>query len=74
VVSVAAIIASGVNRDGRREILGLAIGPSEAPTFWVGFLRSLQKPGLKGDLTRYQSPPKGRGASAPGDWGSQPCT
>jgi transposase-like protein len=48
VVSVAAIIASGVNRDGRREILGLAIGPSEAATFWVGFLRSLVKRGLKG--------------------------
>jgi transposase-like protein len=48
VISVAAIIANGVNRDGRREILGLAIGPSEAATFWVGFLRSLVKRGLKG--------------------------
>jgi transposase-like protein len=27
VISVAAMIANGVNRDGRREILGLAIGP-----------------------------------------------
>jgi len=48
VVSVAAIIANGVNRDGRREILGLAVGPSEAATFWVGFLRSLHKRALKG--------------------------
>src|SRR5262245_48124273 len=32
IVSVAAIIAVGVNGDGRREMLGLAIGPSEAET------------------------------------------
>jgi transposase-like protein len=37
VVSIAAIIATGVNRDGRREILGLGLGPSEAATFWLGF-------------------------------------
>ena len=41
IVSVAAIIAVGVNSDGRREVLGLAVGPSEAETFWTGFLRSL---------------------------------
>lgn len=48
VVSVAAIIATGVNAEGRREILGLGLGPSEAATFWLGFLRSLEKRGLKG--------------------------
>jgi putative transposase len=48
VVSVAAIIAVGVNQDGRREILGLGIGPSEAATFWLGFLRGLQQRGLSG--------------------------
>ena len=48
IVSVAAIIATGVNADGRREILGLGIGASEAATFWLGFLRSLEKRGLKG--------------------------
>jgi putative transposase len=48
VVSVAAIIAVGVNQDGRREILGLGIGPSEAATFWLGFLRGLQQRGLCG--------------------------
>src|SRR3954453_3247644 len=46
VVSVAAIIVVGVNQDGRREILGLGIGPSEAATFWLGFLRGLQQRGL----------------------------
>jgi putative transposase len=33
VVSVAVIVAVGVNGDGRREVLGLAIGTSEAETF-----------------------------------------
>jgi transposase-like protein len=48
VVSVAAIIATAVNQDGRREILGLGLGPSEAATFWLGFLRGLQQRGLSG--------------------------
>jgi transposase-like protein len=48
VVSVAVIVAVGVNSDGRREILGLDIGPSEAETFWAGFLRKLARRGLRG--------------------------
>ncbi len=35
IVSAAVIIAVGVNGDGRREVLGMDIGPSEAETFWV---------------------------------------
>jgi transposase-like protein len=48
IVSVAVTIAVGVNSDGRREILGLAIGPSEAETFWTDFLRKLARRGLRG--------------------------
>lgn len=48
IVSVAAIIAVAVNTDGRREIVGLHIGPSEAEPFWTAFLRSLAKRGLTG--------------------------
>jgi len=48
VVSVAVTVAVGVNSSGRREILGLAIGPSEAETFWTEFLRSLARRGLRG--------------------------
>src|SRR5512133_2392003 len=48
VVSVAVIIAVGVNADGRREVLGMDIGPSEAETFWTGFLRKLTRRGLRG--------------------------
>ena len=48
IVSTATIIAVGVNTDGRREVLGVATGPSEAETFWKGFLRSLADRGLRG--------------------------
>jgi putative transposase len=48
IVSVAAIIAVGVNADGRREVLGLDIGASEAETFWTAFLRKLTRRGLRG--------------------------
>jgi transposase-like protein len=37
-----------VNTDGRREVLGVATGPSEAETFWKAFLRSLADRGLRG--------------------------
>jgi putative transposase len=48
IVSVAVIIAGGVNSDGRREVLGMDIGPSEAETFWAAFLRKLARRGLRG--------------------------
>jgi len=48
IVSVAVIIAVGVNTDGVREILGVAVGPSEAEPFWTDFLRSLTRRGLRG--------------------------
>ena len=37
-----------VNTDGRREVLGMATGSSEAETFWTDFLRSLTRRGLRG--------------------------
>ena len=46
VVSVAVIVAVGANSNGRREVLGLDIGPSEAETFWTAFLRKLARRGL----------------------------
>jgi len=48
VVSVAVIVAVGVNGDGRREVLGMAVGASEAETFWTDFLRRLARRGLRG--------------------------
>src|SRR5215203_3220089 len=48
IVSVAAIIAVAVSTDGRREIIGLGIGPSEAEPFWSSFIKGLVRRGLKG--------------------------
>jgi transposase-like protein len=48
IVSVAAIIAVGVNSDGRREVLGMEIGTSEAEPIWTEFLRQLTRRGLRG--------------------------
>ena len=48
IVSVAVIVAVGVNGDGRREVLGMDVGPSEAETFWTAFLRKLTRRGLRG--------------------------
>jgi transposase-like protein len=48
IVSVAAIIAVAVSTEGKREIVGLHIGPSEAETFWSTFLKSLARRGLRG--------------------------
>jgi transposase-like protein len=46
IISVAVIVAVGVNADGRREVLGMDIGPSEAEAFWTEFLRKLRRRGL----------------------------
>jgi putative transposase len=48
VVSQAVIIATGVAADGRREVLGFAVGDSEDGAFWTAFLRSLKARGLAG--------------------------
>ncbi len=48
IVSVAVTLAVAVNDQGRREVLGMAIGVSEAETFWTEFLRRLARRGLRG--------------------------
>jgi transposase-like protein len=48
IISRAVIVAVAVNSDGKREVLGIATGPSEAETFWTDFLRSLADRGLRG--------------------------
>ena len=47
-VNVAIVVVVGVNRDGRREVLGIRVMPSEAEAFWSEFLRSLTHRGLRG--------------------------
>jgi transposase-like protein len=48
IVAVAAIVAVAVNTNGRREVLGIDVMPSEAESFWSEFLRSLADRGLRG--------------------------
>jgi transposase-like protein len=48
IVPVAVTVAVGVNADGRREVLGMAVGASEAEPFWLDFLRALKRRGLAG--------------------------
>ena len=64
IVSVAAIIAVAVNTDGRREIIGLKVGPSETETFWSSFLKSLARRGLKGVKLVVENVPE----TAPPAW------
>ncbi|KAB8180507.1 IS256 family transposase [Nonomuraea phyllanthi] len=49
-VSVHALLATGVNADGQREILGLDVVSSEDGAGWLAFLRSLVARGLSGVL------------------------
>lgn len=48
VTSCAVLIASGVDADGRRTILGVSVSMSEAEVHWREFLRSLKARGLHG--------------------------
>ncbi len=48
VISLAVVLAIGVNAGGQREVLGLDVGPSEDGAFWLQFLRSLVARGLTG--------------------------
>ncbi len=48
VVSRAVVVAIGINALGYREVLGIAVGDSEAEGFWRQFLRSLNGRGLDG--------------------------
>jgi putative transposase len=48
VVAQAVVVATGVCGDGRREVLGFAVGDSEDGAFWTAFLRSLKARGLTG--------------------------
>jgi transposase-like protein len=47
VVNLAMVIAVGVDEEGERHLLGFDLGGSEDEAFWLAFLRSLVKRGLK---------------------------
>ena len=57
-------VAVAVNDQGRREVLGMAIGASEAEAFWTEFLRSLVQRGLRGVKLLISDDHKGLKAAA----------
>jgi putative transposase len=48
VVNIAVVVATAVNGEGKREILGIEAGTAEDGAFWLAFLRSLVARGLSG--------------------------
>ena len=48
IVNVSVVVATGVNVQGQREVLGMDVGTSEDGAFWLSFLRSLSARGLSG--------------------------
>jgi putative transposase len=48
VVGVHALLATGVNKDGHREILGLQVTSAEDGAGWLGFFRDLTARGMTG--------------------------
>jgi len=48
VVSMAVVVAVGVREEGHREVLGFDVGAGETYEFWLDFLRSLVRRGLRG--------------------------
>ena len=63
VVGQAVAIATGVWSDGRREVLGFAVGDSEDGAFWTAFLGSLKAGGLGG--CSWSSPTPTSGCARP---------
>ena len=59
IVNVCVVVATGVNAEGQREILGLDVGASEDGAFWLAFLRSLTARGLRRGGTGYLRCPPG---------------
>ena len=47
-VNVSVVVATAVNGEGKREIIGMDVGTSEDGAFWLAFLRSLSARGLGG--------------------------
>ena len=46
IVNVSVVVATAVNGEGKREIIGMDVGTSEDGAFWLAFLRSLSARGL----------------------------
>ena len=59
IVNVSVVVATAVNTEGKREVLGMDVGASEDGAFWLGFLRSLATRGLSGVQLVISDAPQG---------------
>ena len=59
VVSVATVVATGVNAEGHREILGVDVFSAEDGAGWTAFLRGLVARGLSGVASSSPTPTRG---------------
>ena len=66
IVNVCVVVATGVNAEGQREILGMDVGTSEDGAFWLAFLRSLTARGLRGGTGNLRCSPEPAPAKAGG--------
>ena len=58
IAQVSVVVATAVNADGKREVLGIDVGTSEDGAVWLSFLRGLVARGLSGvELVTFRRPP-----------------
>jgi hypothetical protein len=74
VVAQAVVVASGVCGDGRREVLGFAVGDSEDGAFWTAFLRSLKARGWPGCSWSSPTPTSGCAKPSRPRWPAPPSS
>lgn len=54
VVKTSVLLATGVNNDGYRELLGMHVATAESVASWTGFFRDLKSPRPGGGVSGYQ--------------------
>ena len=80
IVNVSVVVATAVNGEGKREIIGMDVGTSEDGAFWLAFLRSLSARGLRGwswwyrTLIRDSAAPSPQSSAEPAGNGAAPTS
>ncbi len=81
IVNVSVVVATAVNGEGKREIIGMDVGTSEDGAFWLAFLRSLSAPGASAGwswwyrtLIRDSEAPSPQSSAEPAGNGAAPTS
>lgn len=69
---VAVLVATGITREGERQVLGVSVSLSEHETHWKAFLKSLKDRGLHGMELIISDDHEGLGAARRAVFGSVP--